>query len=96
MSLKFYYNGIKANGGKLQRAFLWDSSVRGRPEGTITVSARDYTGFSREVHEAFAVSNDTDLMTDYFDKDSFYVEPNHPLYGQVKTALEARQARYAR
>jgi hypothetical protein len=90
--LKFYYNGIKANGGKLQKASYWLNGYRDFPEGTITISARDYRRFSKEVAEAFTIQNDTDCMTDYFDSDRIRVLPFNPYYAQVKAAYDAQVA----
>lgn len=94
--LKFYWNGIKENGGKLQRAHYSRGGLANHPEGTITIYARDYGPFSAEVRQAFKVENDTDIMTDYFDKDTIRVEPAHPLYQQVKTAHDAQRAHSAK
>jgi hypothetical protein len=86
----FYWNGIKdAKGEKLQRAFYWPTTSQDVPAGTITVCARDYCRFSDKVRAAFLVTNDSDVMTDYFAEDTFKVIPSHPLYLQVKAALEA-------
>lgn len=83
----FYWNGIKDDkGGKLQKCFYSDGPLRGFPEGTITIYARDYRHFSKLVHECFEVHNATDTMTDYFDDDVIRVIPAHPLYAAVKAA----------
>ena len=92
MALKFYWNGIKASDGKLQRASLDDGPLKNFPAGTITICARDYSGFDAEVAFAFVVTNDSDLMTDYFDHDRIRVEPSHPLYEQVAQALAKSKA----
>lgn len=92
----FFWNGIKdARGGQLQRAYYSTSTSAGYPEGTITVYARDYSRFSEKVRACFVVRNDTDIQTDYFDKDSLRVIPAHPLYPAVKAAADACTARYA-
>lgn len=93
--LKFYYNGIKANGGKLQKATYYETDYAGQnyPAGTITIYARDYRRFSKEVAEVFAVQNDTDWMTDYFDSDRIRVVPFNPYYAQVKAACDAQTAK---
>ena len=89
--IKIFYNGFKVNGGKLQRFFV---SLGGQkdPE-TISVYARDYAGFSKEIHEAFEVQNDTDTMTDYFAKDRLYIKTDNPLYFEFKKAVEKTQSR---
>lgn len=102
-TLRFYYNGIKANGGKLQKAHYskgnlvaWAMEKFGYDSETITIYAREYTGFSAEVRELFTVENDTDTMTDYFEKDRIRVKKDHPLYAQVLKGYEAQEARRVR
>lgn len=91
----FYWNGIKdAKGAKLQKAAYNLTSNTKYPDGTITIYARDYCHFSAKVHGLFNVKNDSDLMTDYFDNDRFYVTPVHPLHGAVKAAMEAWERRW--
>lgn len=93
----FYWNGIKdAKGDKLQRAHYSAGELYNHPAGTLTIYARDYGRFSAKVRACFAVQNDTDTMTDYFDKDRIRVIPTHPLYPQVKAALDAQNAHYAK
>ncbi|MBN7138972.1 hypothetical protein A7A76_07675 [Lysobacter enzymogenes] len=99
---RFYWNGIKdAKGAKLQRAYYSDMgprpSVSGKyPAHTISIYARDYERFSALVRSHFVVENNSDGMTDYFENDSIRVVPSHPLYPQVKAAMDARSARVER
>lgn len=78
-SIKFFYNGIKVNGGKLIRCFYFTDSK----SESVTISARDYADLPRDM---FKVKNETDLYTDYFDSDSATVTPEHPLYKYVRAA----------
>ena len=78
-SIKFFYNGIKVNGGKLIRCFYFTDSK----SDSVTISARDYADLPRDM---FKVKNETDLYTDYFDSDSATVTPEHPLYKYVRAA----------
>ena len=41
-NLKFFYNGIKASDGKLQRCHYSIGQLKSHPAGTITIHARDY------------------------------------------------------
>ena len=41
MALKFFWNGIKENSGKLQRCHYSGSQLISFPAGTITIYARD-------------------------------------------------------
>lgn len=94
MSLRFFWNGIKGSDGKLQRCSYSDGKLYHHPEGTITIYAKHYRDFSAEVRQQFQVENNSDMQTDYFENDSIRVTPDHPLYGQVKAALAARNAHY--
>lgn len=94
--LKFFYNGIKANGGKLQKAhysFGNYTTESGINPASVTIYARDYDGFSAEVAAAFPVENNTDTQTDYFEKDRIRVSPEHPLYAAVVAAYDAQQVK---
>lgn len=87
-NLKFYYNGIKEDGGKLQPCSYNLGNYVNLPEETITIYNREYTRFSQGIRDAFKVENDSDIMTDYFEKDRIRVAPTHPLYQQVKEAMQ--------
>ena len=92
-TLRFLWNGIKGSDGKLQRCwYSYRNWIPGIDPETVGITARDYSRFSDEVRAAFTVTNDTDLMTDYFDSDRIKVDPSHPLYAQVKSAYDAAQA----
>lgn len=95
-TLRFFWNGIKANGGRLQLCSYSQGALLNSPAGTITIYKRDYVRFSAEVREAFKVENDSDMMTDYFEQDRIRVTPDHPLYTAVKSAVAAREAHYAK
>lgn len=84
-SIKFFYNGIKINGeNKLIRCFYsLDNSTR-ESGPCVTIYAKGYGG--QLPGDLFAVENDTDLMTDYFDTDSATLTPAHPLYPYARAA----------
>jgi hypothetical protein len=89
--LKFFYNGIKENKDKLQKAHFSMGGYIGMPEGTITIYKRDYGRFTQEVSNSFVVQNDTDSMTDYFCKDRIRIMPDHKLYADVLAAYVKQQ-----
>ena len=71
-SIRFYYNGIKVNGGDLIKCHF------SADENGATIYAESY---GAELPRAlFDVRNDTDSMTDYFDKDSATLPADHPLF----------------
>ena len=77
IGIRFYYNGIKVDGGRLIPCWYY------LDENSVSISARDYKSLPRQY---FAVKNDSDIYTDYFDSDHTKLTPEHPLY---------RFARYA-
>ena len=82
--VRFYYNGLRVNGGPLVRLFYSldnDSSTSGP---CVSLSCRDYSGTLPG--ELFAVENHTDLYTDYHDTDRATVTPDHPLYPYIRAA----------
>ena len=98
-TLKFFYNGIKVNGGILQKAFYCQGAYTPEsciPSGTITIYGKDYRRFSAEIRELLEVRNDTDSMSDYFETDRIYVKPDHPLYAQVLTAFNLQEDKAAK
>jgi hypothetical protein len=50
---------------------------------TIKIRPKQYS-FPAEFRAAFAVENNSDGMTDYFEKDCIRVTYGHPLYDQIK------------
>lgn len=94
--LKFYYNGIKDNGGKLQLVSYSDGKLCNYPDGTITIYVRHYRRLSEGVRAAFTVENGTDIQSDLFEEDRIRVEPSHLLYHEVKAALDKQKAHQQR
>lgn len=78
-SIRFFWNGIKVNGGKLIRCYYFTDSR----SDSVTIGARDYDHLPRDL---FTVKNETDLYTDYFDSDSATLTPAHPLYKYARAA----------
>lgn len=74
-SIKFYWNGIKVNGGKLIRT--WYSVDNINDPKAVSISARDYESLPGDL---FVVRNNSDSYTDYYDKDRATIEAGHPLY----------------
>ena len=95
-SLRFFWNGIKVEKGKLQKCSYSDSQLNSYPKGTITIYAPGTCGrFSAEIATAFTVENETDSQSDYFAPDRIRVTPDHPLYAKVAEALAKRDAHYS-
>lgn len=81
--IKFTMFGIKVN-GKLHKAGYY---LDGHSQA-IKVWSTDHLRFPAEVNALFAVTNNTDIMTDYFEKDRFVVHSRDPFYPEVKDAME--------
>ena len=90
-NIKFYYNGIKVDGGKLIKCHYSKGNLTNHPETTITIYASDY---GHVLPTTLNPQNDTDIMTDYFDKDRARVAIEHPLYKEIHEAYMKQQARY--
>ena len=90
--LKFFWNGIKDNGGKLQTCSYSDGQLCNFPSGTITIYKREYSAFSAGIRSAFSVTNDSEIQSDYMVSDIFRVTPEHPLYVDVARALQTMKA----
>lgn len=80
---KYMYNGIKID-GELYKGWWskgpWTKESK-LPDGTITFYADGYKSIPLP-----GVVNESDMMTDYFEKDRIRFTPGHPNYA---AALEA-------
>lgn len=89
--IKIYYNGFKLDGSSRLSVKVFYSPNN---DGSITIHAKDYKDLPRDL---FAVRNETDIMTDYFDEDHATVEPSHPLYKYIAfAAYKAKEHDYKR
>jgi len=59
--------------------------VEGVNSDTIKIRPKKYS-FPKEITEAFAVENNSDSLTDYFERDCIRLLPGHPLYDAAKAA----------
>ena len=84
-SIAIKYNGIKVGKGKLQKAWM-DIDYS---SATVSVYAKGYEHFSDEIQKEFEVNNESDLMTDYFDKDKFVIKPSTPYHLEAIKACKA-------
>jgi len=55
----------------------------------VTIYAKDYTGELGKVFDS-EYQNESDLMTDYFDKGKVVLFENHPLYATARSTIENR------
>lgn len=86
--IKFYYNGIKVDGGQLKKCnYYYDSKTK-----NVIIYADGYG--STLPREYFCVKNNTDFYTDYFEKDRATLTPDHPLYKFALYAAYKEAARF--
>lgn len=76
------YNGIKKD-GKLFKAF-YSFGGHKDSETVITIYAKSYDGLP-EINGT-EIKNDTDIITDYFEKDRMTVDLNNPDYKNILNA----------
>lgn len=89
-TIKFFWNGIKVNGKLNKFRFGWDSIRAG-----INFYADDYEAEMPE-ECGVAVINNSDSMTDYFEKDHGHVDCEHPLYNFFAHAANMAQIHYCK
>lgn len=90
-NVKFMYNGIKVD-GKLYKGWYSLGGYRDMPEGTITIYAKEY-GDHFPTIDGLQIENNTDIMTDYFEKDRIRVTPDNKWYHQVLEAYNKQQTK---
>lgn len=93
MTVKFLWNGIKVD-GELYRCSYGDGKLIGYPNGTITIYGKDYRSFPRI--EGLTITNESDIMTDYFENDCTLVTPDNVWYAQAKSACDKAKEHFDR
>ena len=84
--VRFLKKGIKDGEGKYFPVWYSHSENYGsfgKGREVIVIYAKTYERFSDEIQKAFMVRNDTDHMTDYFDKDKITIEKHDPMFKQL-------------
>lgn len=89
-TIKFFWNGIKVNGKLNKFRFHFDSINYG-----VNFYADDYEAEMPE-ECGVAVINNSDSMTDYFEKDHGYVTPEHPLFKFFAHAAKQARVHYCK
>lgn len=74
---------ISVNGKRAGVFYTSGPWVAGVNPDTIKIRPRG-SSFPAEFRAAFAIENNSDCQTDYFEKDCIRVVPGHPLYTAVK------------
>jgi len=90
-TIKVLKHGIKVNGKYIKCGYKIGGYTpeSGIPEDTITVYSGDYVN---SLPIELNPQNDSDSMTDYFEKDRARVYPNHPLYQDFLAQIKRKAA----
>lgn len=87
-AIKIGKSFITVNGKRVGVRYSAGPWVAGVDPATIKIRPKQYA-FPAEVRAVFAVENNSDSQTDYFEKDTIRIVPGHPLYDAVKAAAAA-------
>jgi len=89
--LKFFYNGIKDSTGRLHKCFI-SYGHNSKDERVLRVYSKTYEDFSEEIKTEFQILNDTDVYTDYFEKDRFTIpEDSQYFKPAIKAVIKYQQ-----
>lgn len=77
LKYKIVYNGKNIPVRYSKGSYTKES---GLPEGTITIYAREY---GNQLPNELNPENDSDMQTDYFDKDRARITPDSEYYNEV-------------
>lgn len=82
--IQFLKNAIKSDGKKSRVYYSKGSYTKESklPKGTITIYAKDYG----HLPNALKPQNESDIMTDYFEKDRVRIKPSSKYYQKVNKA----------
>lgn len=86
--IKFSKGFLTINGKRCGVTYSHGCWVEGVNPDTIKVRPKKYS-FPAEFNEALKVENNSDGMTDYFEKDSLRLVPGDALYEAAKAACTA-------
>lgn len=84
-SIKINTKFISVNGQRAGVSYAAGPWVPGVNPDLIKIRPR-HAFFPASFREAFDIKNNSDSMTDYFEKDCIRILPSHPLYQQIKLA----------
>lgn len=81
MEIKFLKKGIKID-GKYYPVFY--SPSKNNVNGNATIYLRTYEPLPDNVNKILDVENNSDMMTDYFEKDRIRIAPTSPYFEKVE------------
>jgi len=80
-NIKFGKKGIKIDKNYFPVSYSKGNYTKesGLPEGTITIYSKSYKHFPKELNP----ENESDMRTDYFEKDRVRIKPSNKYYKEV-------------
>ena len=87
MKIKLLKKGIRVD-GKYYPVFY--SSFKNSINGNATIYSRSYERFPAEIADLFKLENESDSMTDYFEKDRLRVKPDNSYFNLVNQLAEMK------
>ena len=88
--VKFNKYHVAANGIKARVYYSLDNRADGRK--CVTLYAKDYCESLAKVMGDDVYKNETDIMTDYFEKGRATLFDTHPLYAAARARAEANRS----
>lgn len=87
--IEFTATHMKVNGKRIRVNYCGPNCwINGVDPALIKIRpAVGKSHFPAEVREAFALENNSDMMTDYFEADSIRLLPGHPCYDAVRAVV---------
>jgi hypothetical protein len=86
MTTKISSTCITHDGKRVGVRYFAGPWAAGVDPATIKIRPRRGLCFPSSFRDAFAIENNSDAQSDYFEADCIRVVPSHPLYQQVLTA----------
>lgn len=84
MATKISAKFLTVDGKRVGVSYSAGPWVAGVNPDTIKIRPRAKSYFPASFRAAFAIENNSDMQTDYFEADCICILPGHPLYAAVK------------
>ena len=81
MTIKLLKKGIKINGEYFSCHY---SSSKNNINGNATIYIKSYEPLPTEAYSALQVENNSDMQTDYFEKDRIRISPKSEFFNRVE------------
>ena len=81
MTIKLLKKGIKVNGEYFPCHY---NESKNNLHGNATIYIKSYKSLPREAYGVLNVENNTDMQTDYFERDRIRVSPNSEYFARVE------------